>query len=135
MSQLPPQPSSSGSLMQPPGSVGTQPRGATYKFRMPGPCFNCLEMGHLKANCPKLPKLYPLSMSNVVVSADIIVRDDNFPSDNVFPGDNVPPSVDPPPAVNVPPSDNMLSSVCGAEIIPEDYDIEGMGSQSRVLHR
>ena len=32
MSQLPPQSSiySSGSLMQPPGSVGTQPRGATY---------------------------------------------------------------------------------------------------------
>ena len=61
MSQLPPQPSSSGSLMQPPGSVGTQPRGATYKFRVPGPCFNCLEMGHLKANCLKLPKLSPTS--------------------------------------------------------------------------
>ena len=44
MSQLPPQPSSSGSLMQPPGSVGTQLRGATYEFRVPGPCFNCLEM-------------------------------------------------------------------------------------------
>jgi len=90
-------------------------------------------MGHLKVNCPKLPKPYPLSMSNVVVSADIIVRDDNFPSDNVFPGDNVlpsvnvPPSVDPPPVVNVSPSDSMLSSVCGAEIIPEDYDIKGMG--------
>ena len=33
-SQLPPQPGSSGSLMQPPGSVVTQPRGASYKFRL-----------------------------------------------------------------------------------------------------
>ena len=27
--------------------------------RMPGPCFNCFEMGHLKANCPKLARTYP----------------------------------------------------------------------------
>ena len=31
--------------------------------RVPGPCFNCLEMGHLKGNCPKLSKMYPLSKS------------------------------------------------------------------------
>ena len=28
---------------------------------MLGPCFNCLEMGHLRASCPKLPRQYPLS--------------------------------------------------------------------------
>ena len=27
--------------------------------RLPVPCFNCLEMGHLKATCPKLNRQYP----------------------------------------------------------------------------
>ena len=27
--------------------------------RVPGPCFNCLEIGHLKATCPKLNRQYP----------------------------------------------------------------------------
>ena len=36
--------------------------------RMPGPCFNCFEMGHLKANCPKLARTYPFVRSvNVCV--------------------------------------------------------------------
>ena len=29
--------------------------------RIPGPCFKYLEMGHLKMDCPKEHKLYPLS--------------------------------------------------------------------------
>ena len=29
--------------------------------RIPGPCFNCLEMGHLKGICPKLNKPYLLN--------------------------------------------------------------------------
>ena len=77
MGQLPPQPSSSGNLLQPPAGGMMQPHGASYKFRVPGPCFNCLEMGHLKANCPKWAKPYPLS--DVVVNADV------SPSGNVFP--------------------------------------------------
>ena len=31
--------------------------------RVPGPCFHCLEMGHLKGSCPKLSRMYPLSQS------------------------------------------------------------------------
>ena len=30
---------------------------------VPGPCFNCTEMGHIRANCPKLSKLYPFDIS------------------------------------------------------------------------
>ena len=29
-----------------------------YPRRVPGPCFHCLEMGHLKGACPKLGKWY-----------------------------------------------------------------------------
>ena len=33
-------------------------------YKPPGPCFNCYQMGHIKANCPKLmPQQYPLSSS------------------------------------------------------------------------
>ena len=59
MAQLPPLPGGSGSLTQQPPGGPTQPRGASYWFRVPGPCFNCMEMGHLKANCPKLARPYP----------------------------------------------------------------------------
>ena len=30
--------------------------------RIPGPCFHCMEMGHLKATCPKLNKQYPFEL-------------------------------------------------------------------------
>ena len=36
-----------------------QPTYGQPRQRIPGPCFNCLEMGHLKATCPKLIKQYP----------------------------------------------------------------------------
>ena len=36
-----------------------QPTYGQPRQRIPGPCFNCLEMGHLKATCPKLNKQYP----------------------------------------------------------------------------
>ena len=36
------------------------------KPRQSEPCFNCLEMGHLKANCPNIPRQYPLN-NNIVV--------------------------------------------------------------------
>ena len=28
-------------------------------------CFNCTEMGYIRANCPKLSKLYPFDISSV----------------------------------------------------------------------
>ena len=31
------------------------------RSRQVGPCFNCLEMGHLKADCPKRNRMYPLN--------------------------------------------------------------------------
>ena len=42
------------------GSSGQRPR-------VPGPCFNCTEMGHIRANCPKLSKPYPLTYPLLVV--------------------------------------------------------------------
>ena len=40
--------------------------------RMPGPCFNCFETGHLKANCPKLARTYPFVPSvNVCIVNNI----------------------------------------------------------------
>ena len=41
-----------------PGPVGQPPQ---MLRRIPGPCFNCLDMGHLKGSCPKLNKPYPLN--------------------------------------------------------------------------
>ena len=43
-----------------PGPAGQLPQ---MPRRIPGPCFNCLEMGHLKGSCPKLNKPYPLNTS------------------------------------------------------------------------
>ena len=40
--------------------------GSGQRPRVPGPCFNCTEMGHIRANCPKLSKTYPFDIhSNV----------------------------------------------------------------------
>ena len=51
----------------------SQPRGPTYRPpKIPGPCFNCLKMGHLKANCPDLAKSYPLVISSGNVSSDCV---------------------------------------------------------------
>ena len=50
-----------------------QPQGPIYRPpKMPGPCFNCLKMGHLKANCPDLAKSYPLVISGSNVSSDCV---------------------------------------------------------------
>ena len=73
MRQLPPPPSSPSSSVQPLAGGMMQPRGTSYRYRVPGPCFNCLEMGHLKANCLKLVKSYPLS--NNVVNAVTVASD------------------------------------------------------------
>ena len=98
MGQLPPPPSSSpGSSVQPLAGGMMQPRGASFQYRVPGPCFNCLEMGHLKANCPKLVKSYPLS--NNVVNAITVVSD------------------------NVSPSNVVSPNVCMAESVLDDYKV------------
>ena len=36
-----------------------------YRPRPLGPCWNCLEMGHIKATCPKLTRPYPLNIEPV----------------------------------------------------------------------
>ena len=36
-----------------------------YRPRLLGPCWNCLEMGHIKATCPKLTRSYPLNIEPV----------------------------------------------------------------------
>ena len=89
MGQLPPPPSSPSSSVQPLAGGMMQPRGDSYRYRVPGPCFNCLEMGHLKANCPKLVKSYPLS--NNVVNAVTVASDNVSPSKMVSPNNMVSP--------------------------------------------
>ena len=39
-----------------------QTYGQPPRQQIPGPCFHCLEMCHLKATCPKLSKQYPLEL-------------------------------------------------------------------------
>ena len=60
----PPQPYPSNlSLVSP--TVPMQPMGSGLpRPWQVGPCFNCLEMGHLKAHCPKINRKYPLSQLN-----------------------------------------------------------------------
>ena len=118
MAQLSPPPGGSGSLTQQPPGGPTQPRGASYQFRVLGPCFDCLEMGHLKANCPKLARLYPLSI--VVANAVTVASDktDNISSSNVISS-----------------SDNV-SPVCVWRIACQmTTSCVESGNQSRVLHR
>ena len=83
MGQLPPPPSSPSGSVQPLAGGMMQPHGASYRYRVPGPCFNCLEMDHLKANYPKLVKSYPLS--NNVVNAVTVASDNVSPSKMVSP--------------------------------------------------
>ena len=47
----------------------SQPRGANYRPpKIPGPCFHCLKMGHLKVNCPEL-KSYPFLVNDMLTSS------------------------------------------------------------------
>ena len=58
-------PPSIGAVLLPVMAQGLQPRGAAYQPpKILGPCFHCLKMGHLKANCPELAKPYPLVVSS-----------------------------------------------------------------------
>ena len=70
-------PPSMGTMLPPGMNPGLQPRPATgYRPpKMPGPCFHCLKMGHLKAHCPDLAKPYPFdvnSADNVYMSSDCV---------------------------------------------------------------
>ena len=54
-----------------PGPAGQPPQ---MLSRIPGPCFNCSEMGHLKGNCPKWNNLYlwnPLKDDGVHCYVDV----------------------------------------------------------------
>ena len=46
--------------------------GADLRPKQPRSCFNCLEMGHLKANCLKLIRQYPLNNIPVDKSVNIV---------------------------------------------------------------
>ena len=50
----------------------SQGSGASPRSYQLGPCFNCLEIGHLKANCPKLTGQYPLNNISVDKSINIV---------------------------------------------------------------
>ena len=50
-----------GSLPGASKTIMAVPVSQSLPRRVPGPCFHCLEMGHLKGSCPKLGKSYPLS--------------------------------------------------------------------------
>ena len=67
-------PLSIGAVLPPVMAQGLQPRGVAYRLpKIPGPCFHCLKMGHLKANCPELAKPYPFVVSsggNVYISSN-----------------------------------------------------------------
>ena len=41
------------------------PQAQPYRPRLLGPCWNCLEIGHIKATCPKLTQPYPLNIEPV----------------------------------------------------------------------
>ena len=67
------------------------PQSQMYRPRLPGPCFNCMEMGHLKANCPKLTRPYPLIIEPVNECKTVLVESsvvDNHTSD-AYPLDQV----------------------------------------------
>ena len=67
-------PPSIGAVLPPVMAQRLQPRGSAYRPpKIPGPCFHCLKMGHLKANCPELAKPYPFVVSsggNVYISSN-----------------------------------------------------------------
>ena len=47
------------------GSSQPPPQAQTHRPKQPGPCFYCMEMGHLKATCPRLTRPYPLNIEPV----------------------------------------------------------------------
>ena len=59
-------PPSMGALIPPGMNPVMHPRAAaTYRPpKIPGPCFQCLKMGHLKVHCPDLAKPYPFDVNN-----------------------------------------------------------------------
>ena len=76
----------------------TLPQAQPYRPRLLGPCWNCLEMGHIKATCPKLTRPYHLNIEpvNEYKTVDGEVRSsvtdsdacDACQPDNVRKGDN-----------------------------------------------
>ena len=49
----------------PPVSSQAPPQAQPFRPRLPGPCWHCSEMGHLKVTCPKLQRPYPLNIECV----------------------------------------------------------------------
>ena len=64
-------------------------QGGGPKPRQPGPCFNCLEMGHLKANCPKINRQYPLNNNILVVNNVNVSCNSTQGKGGLFSGDSV----------------------------------------------
>ena len=55
-----------------PNSVNAANGSGLPRPRQVGPCFNCLEMRHLKAHCPKRNRKYPLNqLDNACVDSGV----------------------------------------------------------------
>ena len=52
--------------------VPSQGGGPSQRPRQSRPCFYCLEMGHLKANCHKITRQYPLNYISVDKDVDTV---------------------------------------------------------------
>ena len=50
----------------------SQGGGPSQRPRQREPCFHYLEMGHLKANCPKITRQYPLNYISVDKDVDTV---------------------------------------------------------------
>ena len=68
----------------------TEARGTDVSERRIGPCFNCAGWGHLRRNCPRKAKLYPLKINTCLSSkSNLHGVDGNIPDKVIVSRDKV----------------------------------------------